>query len=245
MTPSPTDDESEPPSPHAEDAPLPRFLDPRYFDSNASDASGGDLSRAASLMNLTKGTLFGIYSPTTSPQTDRWDTYNDGHEPETPWGTRALTPAQREDLDRATYELVKDRSALFQRRRSSVRSGQIQNLSTTSVVSSLGLRAGILFGLGMGYGALLSKLQVQKDWASFPVENIINPGYDWRYLVFWGICGVAMGSLLPWFDGLWEQKPPGDDYENDKEQNTDTDWALVIRGVGAFAGIVFAIVSAP
>ncbi|KAK3333348.1 insulin-induced protein [Cercophora scortea] len=92
-------------------------------------------------------------------------------------------------------------------------------------------------------------------------------GYDWRYLAFWGSAGVALGGLLPWFDSVWEDtfgrrrrgasgnvaahasvaKVQGDVSGTTEKVSVEdgapheADWALVIRGIGAFVGIVFAI----
>lgn len=247
-TPTPPDEDSTPPSPNPA-ADLHRLLDPR-FNAPPGASEGGSLSRAQSIMNLTRSTLFGIYSPTTS-SSDRWSYYNDGQEPDTPWGTGAETPAKRESLDEGTYELMKDRSTLL-RRRSSARVNQVvpsPPQSTTSFILSVAMRAALLFGLGMGYGVLVSQLHDEQNIASLPAEGLVNPGYNWRYLTFWGVCGVVLGGLLPWFDGLWEQtfeKASLEDEEiESKNVKADTDWALVIRGIGAFAGIVFAIRKLP
>jgi hypothetical protein len=76
--------------------------------------------------------------------------------------------------------------------------------------------------------------------------------------VFWGISGVALGSLLPWIDGLWDENfentselsqsrrerssPPEEDDELDSSGLFGADWTPVVRSVGAFVGIAFAIV---
>ncbi|KAM7223643.1 insulin-induced gene 2 protein [Rhypophila decipiens] len=91
-------------------------------------SASSSISRAASLMNLTSSTLFGIYSPESpnEPQSRRggFDQqqggggYDDrfagggGDEPTTPWGTGAETPARRRPgLDEETYRLMKSRSS--------------------------------------------------------------------------------------------------------------------------------------
>jgi hypothetical protein len=80
--------------------------------------------------------------------------------------------------------------------------------------------------------------------------------YDHAYLLmFWGIAGVVLGALLPWFDRVWEDRF-GEEEEDESavmgasdvvsgadEANSGTDWAVVMRAIGAFVGIVFAIVS--
>jgi hypothetical protein len=111
----------------------------------------------------------------------------------------------------------------------------------------------------MGYGTLVTHLHNDQQLAPFQVEGIIKPSYNWRYLVFWGVCGVALGSLLPWVDMLWEdsgsdihsplslEKDANGTAEDDVAARSDSglaaDWNPVVRSIGAFVGIAFAIVS--
>jgi hypothetical protein len=260
MSPTPPDDDSAPPSPtsnaNANANQGPSLLDPRAFAGPAGDS----ISRAASYKNLTSSTLAGIYSHNVSGYPAGDNVYG-SEPPDTPWGTGAETPATaaRGSVDESIYRLVKDRSSLLKRRRSSAlsarsaRSGnslQQQQGSPTQTALSLALRTAFLFVLGLGYGAILSRLSTEQQWASFPVEGIIRHRYDSAYLACWGVFGVALGSLLPWFDGKWEQafEKVEDEAEEDfkeEEEDPGTDWALVVRGVGAFVGIVFAIVGRP
>ncbi|KAJ4425020.1 hypothetical protein N0V82_000302 [Gnomoniopsis sp. IMI 355080] len=229
---SPDDDQDSPPS-----SPRPYSLEDEqtgqnYLDPNAFNRPMDSSSRAESYRFLTSSTLSGIYSPNISG-------FEEGDTP-------AVGTPMPGKFDDSVYKLVKDRSSMLSRRRSSTvsgRSGQgFQPASTTALM----LRTGLLFLLGMGYGALLLRLSTEQKWASLPVEGILKPGHDGRYLAAWGLCGVVLGSLLPWFDGKWEEAFENDQHEIDIEDDGDapgTDWALVVRGIGAFAGIVFAIVS--
>ncbi|KAI3398448.1 hypothetical protein diail_9129 [Diaporthe ilicicola] len=248
MSPTPPDDDSAPPSPTSNANQ--NFLDPRAFTS-----PGGSISRDASYSNLTSSTLAGIYSHNISGYPAS-DTVYGSEPPDTPWGTGAETPATaaRGSVDESIYKLVKDRSSLLKRRRSSAlsnRSGHaLQQSSPAQTALSLGLRTSFLFLLGLGYGAILSRLSTEQQWAPFPVEGIIKHRYDSAYLACWGVFGVALGSLLPWFDGKWEQafEKVDDEAEEgfkEEEEEPGTDWALVVRGVGAFVGIVFAIRKVP
>lgn len=195
-------------------------------------------------MNLTSSTLFGIYSPTTATGGSRRER---DELQDTPWGTGAQTPVRRPTLDDATYELMKERSHL-QKRRSSHRSvdssahhHQLAS-SPAATAFSLSLRGGLLFVLGVGYGALV---------AAF---HRADGGHDWPFLLFWGVAGVVLGALLPWFDTVWEDTfgeqdadeavvDSGDMSSPTELTSPGTDWALVMRAIGAFVGIVFAIVS--
>ncbi|KAK3374883.1 insulin-induced protein [Podospora didyma] len=258
----PNDDDSSPSTPHITANDL-RFLDPRH--QQQQDAN--TLSRATSLLNLTSSTLFGIYSPTSRGGDQERD-----YELSTPWGTGAETPAIGSDsrLDDKTYELIKERRSGMQPRRggqtslsyfdqplssSPMAAGGAPSSSAATTAWSLIIRAVLLFALGMGYGVLVTRLPNRQNLSAFGVDhqqdtNHLGGGggegggntYDWRYLGFWGAAGVALGSLLPWFDRVWEDtfaaSPQG---SSGLGGRPEADWALVVRGIGAFVGIVFAI----
>jgi hypothetical protein len=195
-------------------------------------------SRTHSILNLTSSTLLGIYSPT-SYQTDA-----EFDPPLTPWGTGAETP-QMQAVQRASAMLGSPTS-----RRKTFSSPP--PASSTSVVFSLALRSILLFGTGMGYGWLVRHLHDDRQVAPFQVEGIIKPRNDWRYLVFWGVAGVALGSLLPWVDTLFAtdetetlEKSSVKEEDTVEEENSGifgADWTPVVRSVGAFVGIAYAIV---
>ncbi|KAK7736997.1 hypothetical protein SLS53_006753 [Cytospora paraplurivora] len=258
-SPTPPEDEDSPPPSPGSDANQ-SFLElRRVFNAAQGDDS---ISRATSYKNLTSSTLAGIYSPNISGY-PAGDAVYGSELPDTPWGTGAETPATaaRGSVDEEIYRLVKDRSSLLKRRRSSahVTSSSpvghgLPQPSGQQTILSLAIRTAVLFVLGLGYGALLSRLSVEQNWPPSPVEGIIGSNYSSKYLACWGVFGVVLGNLLPWFDGKWEQS--FERAESDEEEDGDivqeafqegeapgTDWALVVRGVGAFAGIVFAIVS--
>jgi hypothetical protein len=108
----------------------------------------------------------------------------------------------------------------------------------------------------MLYGLLVRHLHDEQQLAPFGVEGIIKPRNDWTYLVFWGVAGVAWGSLLPWFDTLWADGGDQSFSDGEMEGTTDVpgekavkssglfgaDWTPLVRSVGAFVGIAFAIV---
>ncbi|EFY88925.1 hypothetical protein J3458_008906 [Metarhizium acridum] len=221
----------------------PRFLHPS-FDRSDSTAS---LSRPQSFMNLTSSTLMGIYSEAASSSRDRF--FNGYDEPDTPWGTGARTPIRRPSINEATYELMRDRSHVPRRISSFgpyARVEQAVSHSALGSVTSLTLRGTLLFLLGLGYGALVTRLHnEQNQLPQMPDDSILKPGNNWKYLAFWGVAGIGLGSLLPWFDKLWEDTFGNEEDDNvaDKGASPGTDWALVMRAIGAFVGIIFAIVS--
>lgn len=71
--------------------------------------------------------------------------------------------------------------------------------------------------------------------------------------MFWGISGVLMGSAMPWVDDLYSEYFPGDESKNvvdsgseegeGEDEGLAARWTPVVRSVGAFVGIAFAIVS--
>lgn len=182
-------------------------------------------------------------------------------EPGTPWGTGAETPAKNLSSDEPNYEIQKER-AQPARRRSSLRPVvRPQPLSTLQRVFYHGSRSLLLTGLGVLYGILAVQLRDRQIAAgALDVHNLLRSSdgsYNWRYMAFSGVCGIVMGSLLPWFDGVWERVFGSDDVvvespveqsvgdEAIKEPASFTDWALAIRGIGAFVGIAFAIRKLP
>ena len=209
------------------------------------------LSRVASMTNLTSSTLSGIYAST--------------EEPETPWGIGTQTPIRRvtiqEEQELSAIELNKEHSSMLRRRLSTTLSPprDIQRPRQRNL-STLMPRAVLLFTLGMGFGLLVTTLSDGRRHQVPEAGGLMHPGFDWRYLVFWGAIGVVLGGLLPWFDSIYDDAFSGASkakaeidpvvaiqmlkLEQDrKEEKHSTDWALVIRGVGAFVGIAFAIVS--
>jgi hypothetical protein len=135
-----------------------------------------------------------------------------------------------------------------------------QYVPQSSIPSQLlrfALRTVLLFCFGMGYGLLVTHLHNEQGLAQFQVEGFIKPSYSWSYLVFWGVAGVGLGSLLPWIDTMWEETASNigavpekerlsaiedDDLDSDGSK-LSADWNPVVRSIGAFVGIAFAIVS--
>ncbi|KAI1766055.1 insulin-induced protein-domain-containing protein [Hypoxylon sp. FL1150] len=251
-----------------------RLLDPRDNNNTSSNNNNGanscsdsvSITRASSALNMTGSTLMGIYSPSTYGK-DRFSDMT----PPTPWSTGPETPVREMELDgdgdvARAHEIQKERAQLPEktsRRRSSLRPGgaalKPQPMSTARRVFHFGSRGCLLFGLGMLYGMMVAHLRDRRRAQVEDVLKAASGGYGWRYMAFWGLSGVAMGCLLPWFDGLWERVFGREDDEAVEEQSvvaaaeggaekdpaSCTDWALAIRGIGALVGIAFAIRKLP
>ena len=126
----------------------------------------------------------------------------------------------------------------------------------------LGFRTILLFSFGVAYGTIVSHLHDHQQMAPVQLEGIEQS--SWVYLMVWGCVGVLLGGLLPWIDVLWEEVS-GNDKEVVALKSPDprpadisegqvptsamrsgsglgTEWNPVVRSVGAFIGIAFAIV---
>lgn len=233
-------------------SPAPETTDPIYLDAKAN--SNVSPSRTRSLLNLTSSTLFGIYSQTPH-DTSR-------NEASTPWGTGAQTPSQRPSIDESRpLGGARGERPQLKRLSSQVHSGH------TNIFLALALRTILLFVSGVAYGVIITHLHDDQRLAPVKVAGIKRD--SWAYLIYWGIAGVGLGSLLPWVDVLWEEtlgtaagvgmiKPmngssmsSGSNSEKDERPSSRTgsgmgaDWNPVVRSIGAFVGIAFAIVSLP
>jgi len=231
-----------------------------------------DVSRTRSILNLTSSTLFGIYGPTAGSGSTQ-----DASQPPTPWGTGAETPlrdrhssiddASRSaslDLTRVRTNNASEIEALLLargssggRRKARSPSGALPPPlplhhapeSAGHALFAAGVRAAVLFGFGVAYGALVARLRV--DAALSRVDG----GAGWRVLVFWGLAGVAIGHLLPWVDGVWDgagvsaraeavESGAAEEHAGPRKRGLGgVEWSDVVRGVGAFVGVAFAIVS--
>jgi hypothetical protein len=104
----------------------------------------------------------------------------------------------------------------------------------------------ILFALGVGYGVLLAKFQDGNAWVPSHSASVRN-------LAFWGVAATVWGGMMPWLDSLWYDTFGEDARESevvitidtDSNDGSDpaTDWAIVMRAIGVFVGIMLAIVS--
>jgi hypothetical protein len=215
-----------------------------------SAAAASPISRNTSSMNLNSSTLYGIYADTDRGP-DRLLTDGD-----TPWGADAQTPLRRSSTDDATYEIMRFRSGHRRGRSMDTAIHHSGPRPTAATALSLVVRGGVLFGLGVGYGIiLLTRFRDSSQWPTVPFrEGLVQTGYEWGTLILYGVAGVLLGIAMPWADGVW-----GDALGDEEDEDVDvtivsdpnavespghtTDGVLVMRAIGAFVGIVFAIVS--
>ena len=204
-------------------------------------------SRNRSILNLTSSTLFGIYTPSnTSIETSR-------DQLSTPWRT------PRHSIDDSKPPII----GAYERPRPQQSHSHQPQQSLLEQFLPLGFRTILLFSFGVAYGVIVSHLHDHQQLAPVQLEGIEQS--SWVYLMAWGGVGVLLGGLLPWIDVLWEEvsgrdkeafasksqdaRPAGDDEDQDprpasrSESDLGADWNPVVRSVGAFIGIAFAIVS--
>ena len=211
----------------------------------AKAASGESIpSRTRSILNLTSSTLFGIYAPSEESFTG------------------AQTPLRGPSLDDKRPPVIGAYT------RPVLQKPHLHQHSTfRDKFPSLVLRAILLFVLGVAYGVIVIHLHDDQGLAPVKIEGIER--YSRWYLTTWGVAGVLLGTLLPWVDTFWEGTLGEHEFDlpaegekdrprsvsmstNEDERpssrsgsDSDADWTPVIRSIGAFIGIAFAIVSLP
>ncbi|RAL05866.1 INSIG family protein [Aspergillus ibericus CBS 121593] len=190
------------------------------------DGGSASVSRNASIMNLTSSTLYGIYSPTA---------FESSRDDSSPWGTEARTP--QPGSPRIQPEAPAP--GKLQRTRSRLSHGLFRG-----VILPQALKSAFLFGFGIVYGVITIHLHENHWITPVKLENTHYYG-SWQYLAFWGVAGIALGNILPWFDQFG-----GQIIDNSKQTSRPSDqeaadrtvsWVAVVRSVGAFVGIAFAM----
>lgn len=233
-----SNESSVPPSPPSENT------NPELLEAKLHGASTP--SRTRSILNLTSSTLLGIYSPT-GYEVSR-------EEPSTPWGTGAQTPSLRQSVDgqrpsagAASWEKARPPAAFGHRKH-----------GFRGLFVPLLVRGALLFMIGIAYGTLITHLHDNQKLAPVKVEAFSRRSRS--YMTFWGLAGVALGSLQPWVDFMWSETAESTEgrgspvrrrgsassangEDNHERPGFSADWTPVVRSIGAFVGFAFAIVS--
>jgi hypothetical protein len=246
---------SEPPSPSGRHSP--NGLEPLKTTTTGSsmtlnkDGGNGTPARNRSFLNLTASTLFGIYQPN--------ELQGESTQP-TPLGLGSQTPTERRypsfdwsriHLPSNAYEPAPDGGGV---RRKSFNPASQQPRAPrrgfTGYFLPLVGRVTLLFSIGCLYGLLISHLHDRQLIASVP-----GPVDDakWSYLVSWGLAGIALGEALPWLDRYWARLDDGPIDEGAPAHGRGRrlrdarggGWLDIVRSIGLFVGIAFAIRKLP
>ncbi len=222
---------------------------------NEPDSFSEKASRTRSILNLTSSTLFGIYTPSTPG----YDTNKS--EPSTPIGIGSQTPA-RGSIDDSRPNVI----GAYERSQHRKAEPHQHRFEFWKNFVPLSERVVLLFIFGVAYGVIISHLHDSQQVAPVQVDLWGIEHNSWGYLVGWGGVGVLIGGLLPWVDILWEEvlgnskdvlavqslperpvSPASGEDEDERPLSRSgsglgADWNPVVRGIGAFVGIAFAIV---
>ncbi|KAI9893566.1 MAG: hypothetical protein M1814_006362 [Vezdaea aestivalis] len=241
-----------PPTPALDSTMSPGFLDPNIYSSPSATPS-----RTHSILNLTASTLYGIYSPA-----------EESNDTTTSWLAK-LEPTPGPDgleHDHDSAELPQSPSffpapsPLPSQQRAPAPQGYKQAYLPVAI------RTLALFVFGVAYGAIITHLHDHKQLVPAPLTSLNR--HNWRTSFFWGVAGVGLGSLLPWVDFLLESSTPlsrpvsssshtptpsrpTSSHNHSRptikdDSNSDSvSWTPIIRSLGAFIGIAFAIRKLP
>ncbi|KAF7194791.1 hypothetical protein HII31_03914 [Pseudocercospora fuligena] len=230
----------------------------RPLKTNMAENNGATTpAKTRSFLNLTSSTLFGIYQPS-GLETENPTPYGAGAQ--TPAGQTPASDSRHASFDWSRVNLPKD---AFQK----TADGRVRRRSTAPQLhKSHGVRKGFkgyflpllgrvvaLFSVGVLYGLLISHLHDRQRIA--PVAVNLDRS-RWSYLATWGIVGVLLGEALPYADKLfWSDSESALDDEEETEEEVERrelrkargadGWLDVVRSIGAFVGIAFAIRKLP
>jgi hypothetical protein len=234
ITPASTDSSRPSSPPH--DAQSPELLNGR------NDFSP---TKTRSILNLTSSTLFGIYSGTSEGSTV---------ESSTPWGTGAQTPSGRKSMDNSYLPEEPLISWSQNNQPRSINRPRLRRVGFRGYYLPLALQTALLFAFGIGYGSIVTHLHKTQHITPVPVPGSErNTSY---YHLAWGIFGIVVGNGLPlvdeWLDTP-EELPREQQVRHKRTYSSSSDhtrdeslgpmWYSVVRSVGAFVGIAFAVVS--
>ena len=234
------------------------------YDGGNEDGNGTLRSRNKSFLNMTSSALSGIFDDAGASTTGERSVVD------TPWGTGAETPALfGGPLEMVNgFETVNGhesgsvgspdgglRATEFARAghpsyqiRMRVRPTQVAQKNATQRAVVIVGKLSLMFLFGVAYGVIVSHLHDSRELAAVQVGGVDQS--SWLYLTGWGCAGLVLGSLLPYID-LLSGKEQEQEQEQTSQPSADPGSELsfgeqfndVVRSVGTFMGIAFAIVS--
>ncbi|KAI9655684.1 MAG: hypothetical protein M1831_004836 [Alyxoria varia] len=228
--------------------------------------------KTKSVLNLTSSTLSGIYSPTgyDANRDDSATPWGTGTQtPARSSSIDAKLKSWKSSGGTALSTSGDERKRRYSRRRSYQHPLPNHGVKQrSSYYTRIMFRTTILFVLGIAYGDVVLHLHDTNKVAPVRIENI-NRSSRW-YLAFWGLSSVILGTLVPWLDQVSNnRKRDASEYdydpqeekakENEEFEDSDTDgdggdrnrnslgaeWNPIVRSIGAFVGIAFAIFLMP
>jgi hypothetical protein len=198
-------------------------------------------TKTRSILNLTSSTLAGIYSGTTG---------SGGVEALTPWGTGAQTP-NRKSMDGYMPEEPQIAWSERTNKPQSLAKLRSRRRGFKGYYLPLALQTTMLFASGAGFGSIVTHLHKTQDFQPLPVPSGRASGY---FHIAWGLFGILVGNGLPLVDEWLGDEIPARPrspvhrrsnsfHESKEDDSLGPDWYSVVRSVGAFVGIAFALVS--
>jgi len=222
----------------------------RDDDSDDQERDRDPPQRNKSYLNMTSSTLSGIYDETGVNTAGELSTA------ETPWGTGAETPAHTA-MGLQSWETGMGSPdggmALKNQARKGSNMGKAEGRQRSRSIkqprrgvwkySVIAGKLVALYVFGVIYGVIVSHLHETRQLAAVHVEGVDRKSQ--AYLVSWGLFGVALGSLLPYVDLLWDAQRKESQMEDKEAETHDSPISEqindVVRSVAAFVGIAFAI----
>lgn len=224
---------------NSSDLPILRPIPRRAFDLDTSppQTPNEPIKRTKSTIALTSSTLFGIYSSTDSdaPALSRNPSVLNIADFDFQKNSSPSSPT----VLRSPGLLVPSDVAVVRKRRPTMPSGaapmnKVPNRRAAVLLGAL--RVLSLFVFGVAYGVVVTHLHNSHRFTVASVTIEVD-----RYYIQWGLAGVALGSLLPWLDGELAVVEEGEEESSGGRMA----WDPVVRSIGAFVGIAYAIVSIP
>lgn len=240
----------------------------RRSSADAATESTKPPQKTRSVLNLTSSTLFGIYSPAGYDSNRDEPLTPWGSGAQTPARQKSIDNRNTKYGPQSDAETLKEKACIREERQQE-RSRNIRQRQSFSGRRSAGARhtalvgrTFLLFVLGLAYGEVIAHLHDARNIAPVRVEQINRS--SWQYLGFWGMAGVVLGGALPWIDELMTVRadeededatsPPSEEQHNLSDVNPHSmtrpqprgslgaDWNPIVRSIGAFVGIAFAVV---